>query len=135
MDIKEFTGIIKNSIDKEGLFPHIGYGITKDDKVDMFALMTELSALPQVRKFIQQYKEFAFTVDRCADEFQREQQNLKFADFITVFHYKNGTWNFGILEYGDNHIDESINWENEFWCNQMKKEINHYFSHGECQGG
>jgi len=52
MDIKKFTEIIKNSIDKEGLFPHIGYGITKDDKVDMFALMTELSALPQVRKFI-----------------------------------------------------------------------------------
>lgn len=32
MDIKEFTEIIKNSIDKEGLFPHIGYGITKMKK-------------------------------------------------------------------------------------------------------
>ena len=50
MDIKEFTGIIKNSIDKEGLFPHIGYGITKDDKVDINNKKAQIIVPPRLHK-------------------------------------------------------------------------------------
>lgn len=118
---------IEAAIDANGVYPHHCCLIDKDGS-NMMAMMAvpepELVGVFAIRKINEGARELVFGLDR----FTEAGQGTEFGDLISFYHFHNGEWHVGIIEYQfDKNTGQKTvkppNFDNEFWNELMHKEL------------
>lgn len=116
--VESFYWMIERGIDADGVYPQVG--IAKiDGETQLWALALDPEEIVQhVRTVMttQNVEELVFGLDR----YTKPDQGTEFADVITFLWWDGQKWTPGIIDYQhEPRIVRPINWNNEFWNNQM----------------
>lgn len=110
------------AIDENGVFPHNAIVINQEGTTELMALMVDSKdALKAIANVIRKNpKELIFGMDRTC----REGQGTTLKDCVAGCHLKDGKFTPFIIEYQHNpRIVKPMDYENQFWIETLKKEI------------
>ena len=118
-----FQAAVKSHIDEDGVYPHMCL-MKQDDGITFASLaLSPLEAMSFAISKKDEYDELIFALDRKA----QPEQGTEFDDVLTCFYHKKGEgWKYGVINYQappKDLIVRDIDWNNDFWNNQMSFEI------------
>jgi hypothetical protein len=131
--VEEFERMSALAIDDNGIYPHNGMVVDKDDKLCLCALDLKPAEVFQwlwQQVTVESAKEVIFGLDRST----KPGQGTEFDDVLTCCHWRedladkwNRAYRIGVINYQiEPRIVRPIDWDNEFWKKQMGAEVRQF---------
>jgi hypothetical protein len=118
-----FQKLVESSIDEEGVFPHQMIFEDCNGKLNMvaIALYDSIQCMMLLKKtFDKGAKKIIFGLDRLC----KEGQGTTLGDCVAGHYWNGEIWQPFVLEYqNEPRIVKPIDFENNFWNQQLKREL------------
>jgi len=119
--LKMYHDLVSLSIGESGVYPHHAIAIRKDAGVEMLVLdLSPKQVFLLISKKIKESDELIFALDRTC----KDGQGTTLGDCVAGLHWIEGELKPFIIEYQDSpRIVKEIDWNNEFWTQALKNDI------------
>lgn len=127
--LESFWELNRMSVDAEGIaIPHCVYSNAEGGLTAAALALPPAEIYVQVARFLVRDRpdELVFGIDR----FTKPGQGIETADALSVSHWVNGRWRFGMIAYCFSAARfDAINWGYAYWNQMLANEMNSNWKH------
>jgi len=119
-----FLSMCKNSINEEGIYPHIVVYETPDGQTTITAMALNPEELyPAVKKIMHEQKPIQLIIGMDRSNKEGQDVDMKYHSVLTIAYYAIGKWSVGIMPYASKDEVGDVVWDNVWWNTVVNKEL------------